>query len=105
MPIQEIIKRLAKNLYVFYRYDCCWPYAVSFYLVLFVYWREAVVVRDPSKWASILSYAILLFYYLYLQKKNKTGMLKEKRNVSFFMSFLTFQIIVWGLLLFRIALL
>lgn len=105
MPIHELIKKLAIDIYKFYRYDCCWPYSISFYLVLYLYWLESVVIQNPSKWASILSYGIIFLYYIYILKKHKVGAITEKRNLSFFISFLTTKIIVWGALLFRVAML
>jgi len=90
------LRKLAKNIYKFYRYDCCWPYALSFYLALVIFYLEAVVIKNPSKWASILSYTILLAYYLWNRKLFDRSTLNQKRNLSFFMSFLTTKIVMWG---------
>ncbi|MBN1493298.1 MAG: hypothetical protein JW938_04055 [Candidatus Omnitrophica bacterium] len=99
------IKKLSKNIYKFYRFDCCWPYSVSFYLVLIIFYLEACVIKNPSKWASIVSYGILLAYYLYIRKLYAERRLTQKRNESFLMLFLTAKIIIWGCILVRIALL
>jgi len=99
------LKKISKNIYKFYRYDCCWPYGVSFYCVLVIYYLEAVIIENPSKWASIVSYGIILAYYLWIRKLFIEKRLEQKRNVSFFMSFLTTKIIMWGAVLLKVALL
>jgi len=99
----KALQKLSKNIYRFYRYDCCWPYSVSFYLVLVIFWCEAIWIQNPSKWASISSYAILLFYYLYNRKLAKQNRIKDKRNLTFFLSFLGFKIFLWGIFLIKIS--
>ncbi|MFH1208058.1 MAG: hypothetical protein V1673_00685 [Candidatus Omnitrophota bacterium] len=92
------MRSLLKNIYTFYRYDCCWPYAASFFLALIVFWQDFFVVSTRYRWASLVAYGIILAYYLYiihLYFQGKT----EKRNLKFFVGFLSFQTVIWGVVL------
>lgn len=87
-----------KSIYEFYRHDCCWPYAVSFFLALSIYYLDFFIVNTRYRWASLVAYGIILAYYLYnvslyFQNKIKT------KNIKFFAVFLSSKIIIWGLIL------
>lgn len=87
-----------KNIYEFYRYDCCWPYAVSFFLVLSIYCLDFFIVNTRHHWASLVAYGIILVYYLYnvsLYFQNKV----KAKNTKFFAAFLSSKIIIWGCIL------
>lgn len=101
----EGLRKLAGHLYKFYRYDLVWYIAIAFYAVLGIYYYEACVIKNPSKWMSIVSFAGLLGYYLHTKKRFSQGDLQTKRNPSFFMSCLTCKVVVWGALLVWIAVL
>jgi len=92
------MRSLIKNIRMFYRHDCCWPYAASFFLTLIIYWDDFFVANTHAPWASLAAYGILLAYFLYiirlyLQKKI------EKKNTPFFIGFLSFKVMVWGIVL------
>ena len=90
---------LIKNIRTFYRDDCCWPYAVSFFLTLIIYGFDFFVVDTSCHWASPVAYGILLTYFLYiihLYFQNKI----RKKAPTFFIAFLSFKVTVWGLVLF-----
>jgi len=87
-----------KNIYEFYRHDCCWPYAASFFLVLSIYWLDFFIVNIRQHWASLVAYGIILVYYLYnvsLYFRNKV----KTKNAKFFVVFLSSKIIIWGFIL------
>jgi hypothetical protein len=89
---------LLKNIYTFYRHDCCWPYAASFFLTLIIFWQDFFAVGTRYHWASLVAYGIILAYYLDIMRlyfQNKT----EKKNLGFFVAFLSCQTILWGILL------
>ncbi|MDD5156377.1 MAG: hypothetical protein PHF11_07870 [Candidatus Omnitrophica bacterium] len=87
-----------RDIYGFYRHDCCWPYAASFFLVLVIYWLDFFVAGLPYHWASLSAYGTLLVYYLYSARLYSQGRIRAK-NTHFFMGFLSFKIILWGALL------
>lgn len=89
------MQSLLKNIYTFYRYDCCWPYAASFFLALIVFWQDFFVVGTCSHWASLVAYGIILAYYLQIIRLYSQGK-TEKRNLKFFIGFLSLQTVVWG---------
>ncbi len=59
------MRELLEKIYYFYRDDCCWPYVVSFPLVLLIYWLERQAVADGFPWASTGAYAVLFAYWGY----------------------------------------
>lgn len=87
-----------KNIYEFYRFDCCWPYAVSFFLVLIVFWLDFFVTNIRYHWPSLVAYGIILSYYLYNLYRYFQGKIKAG-NVKFFVALLSSKIILWGLIL------
>jgi len=92
------MQSLLKNIYEFYRQDCCWPYAASFFLTLIIYWLDFFIVPTRCHWASPLAYGVILAYYLYIvylyfQNKAKTA------KARFFMTFLSSKVVIWGLIL------
>lgn len=96
MAIQSFIK----NIYEFYRHDCCWPYAISFFLVLSIYWLDFYIVNTRYHWPSFVAYGVIFVYYLYniylyFQGKIKTN----AKNPKFFMVFLSSKVIIWGFIL------
>ena len=84
------------DVYHFYRYGCCWPYSLSFFLVLAIYFLDFFVGNARHHWASLAAYGIILGYYLYSYK----GALCA-RDSRFFVRFLTFKISLWGIILSR----
>ena len=86
-----------KQIYHFYRYDCCWPYAVSFYLVLVIYWLDFFVGRGHRHWTSVVAFGVVFVYYLYILRLYFQGRLAGRDN-RFFLGFLSFKIII-GLVL------
>jgi len=89
------MRSLIKSIDQFYRHDCCWPYAVSFYLTLIIYWFDFFVANSSRHWASPVAYGILLAYFLYIIHLFLLNKL-ENKNRTFFVGFLSFKVIVWG---------
>lgn len=91
-----------RKIYDFYRRECCWPYALSFFLVLVIYWLDFSVERNQTPWASFISYAVIFSYYIY----NLYFYVKSKiftKAGGFFIGFLSAKILLWGLLLFYLT--
>ena len=87
-----------KKIYRFYRHECCFPYTIAFFLVLFIYAIDFGVYDKPRLWPSVVSYFILAGYYIKntgYYRKNVLG----SDDPKFFILMLTFKIILWGLLL------
>ncbi len=93
-----MIRLFFRNIYQFYRYDCCWPYAVSFLLLLVIYWLDFFIVKTRYHYASLTGYGIILAYYLYNVVLYHKGKIKVK-GLKFSIRFLSFKIIIWGLVL------
>jgi hypothetical protein len=89
---------LIKDIFVFYRHDCCWPYAVSFYLTLIIYYLDFFTVATDRHWASPVAYGVLFVYFLYNLRRYFQGRIQAK-NAQFLRSFLSFKITVLGLVL------
>lgn len=89
---------LLKNIYQFYRYDCCWPYSVSFFLVLIIYWLDFFIVNISNHWVSMVSYGVIFAYYLYNVFLSAKGRIKAGDKI-FFIVFLSSKIIIWGFML------
>ena len=87
-----------KNIYKFYRYDCCWPYTVSFFLALSIYWLNFFIVNTRYHWPSLVTYGIILVYYLYNVYLYFQGKIKTM-NAKFFIAFLSSKVIIWGFVL------
>ena len=87
-----------KNIYEFYRHDCCWPYAASFFLALSIYWVDFFIVNTRYHWASLVAYGIIFAYYLYNVHLYFQGKVKTM-NTKFFMAFLSSKVIIWGFIL------
>jgi len=92
------MRSLLKNIYTFYRYDCCWPYSASFYFALIVFWQDFFVVGTRYHWASLVAYGIIFVYYLDILRVHSQHEF-EKKNPEFFIGFLSFKMITWGALL------
>lgn len=92
---KEHLMGLLTDLYNFYRYDCCWPYAVSFPLTAVIYWLDFAPGYTGARWASFISYSIIFAYYLRNTRLYKDNRLKS-HNHDFFIGFLSFKIIVLG---------
>ena len=89
---------IIKNIVVFYRYDCCWPYAASFFLALIIYWLDFFVTDTRRHWASLVAYGIIFAYFLHIARlyfQNKI----EKKNTKFFAVFLSSKVALWGFVL------
>jgi hypothetical protein len=89
---------LGENLAHFYRKECCWPYAVAFFLTLIIYAMEWQIIDSRLPWASITAYAILTAYYWYNVWQYHTGIL-DGENLRFFIRFLGLKIFLWGIAL------
>ena len=92
-----ILNKLIRKLLVFYKEDCCWPYSLSFFLILIVYLLEFYSDTNSSS-ASLIAYLVIFAYYLYnihLYRHNKL----DAVDIVFFVKYLTFKIIVLSLLL------
>ncbi|MCH7505235.1 hypothetical protein IID04_06360 [PVC group bacterium] len=89
---------LFSKIYNFYRHDCCVPYAISYYLVLAIYFLDFCVYQEPVIWPSAFGYFILFAYYLYNVRLYKSQKL-HKIDLGFFIGFLTTKITIWGILL------
>ena len=87
-----------KKVYQFYRHDCCWPYAASFFLVMVIYWLDFFTVKTHYRWVSLLAYAIIFAYYLYNLYYYSQGKIKARDN-KFFMRYLSSKVILWGFIL------
>lgn len=88
------MRELLKKIYCFYRHDCCWPYAVSFPLVLLIYGLERQTVVGGFPWASIGAYAILFAYWGYNVYLYNTTRFAAKDG-PFFIRWLSLKIAVW----------
>ena len=87
-----------KKVFQFYRHDCCWPYALSFFLALIIYGLDFFIVNTRYHWASLAAYGIILAYYLYIASLYHRGKVKAKDD-KFSVKFLSAKIIIWGLIL------
>ena len=92
------MRTLIKDVGVFYKQDCCWPYALSFYLTLLIYYLDFFATGTRCHWASPVAYGILLAYFLYNLRLYSQGKIQAV-NAPFAFSFLSFKIAVWGLVL------
>jgi hypothetical protein len=92
------MRSLIKNIYVFYRYDCCWPYSASFFLALIIFWLDFFVEKTRCHWASPVVYGVILAYFLRIVQLYSQDRI-EKKNLKFFMVFLSFKTVLWGILL------
>lgn len=86
------------KLYRFYRHECCYPYSVSFLLVLFIYAIDFFVSDPPMLWPSITAYLIIAGYYIQNIRFYKRNWLNSD-DPEFFMLLLTVKIVLWGFLL------
>jgi len=86
-----------KKLFNFYRNDCCWPYALSFYLLLIIYWLDFITPGKTYHLSSYFSYAVVLAYYFYIVYRYFKKKITDKNE--FFIKFLSLKIIIWGILL------
>ena len=91
-------KKIPEKLYRFYRHECCWPYALSFPLVLVIYAIDFFGHEDPLRWPSIASYSIIAGYYLRNVRLYKNEALVSD-DPGFFISLLTFKIVLWGVIM------
>ncbi|MFH1799699.1 MAG: hypothetical protein ABH891_02465 [Candidatus Omnitrophota bacterium] len=90
---------MIKNIYVFYKHDCCWPYAVSFYITLVIYGFDFFGAGTRFHWASPVAYGVLLAYFLYNVHLYFQGKIQAK-NPQFALAFLSFKVTVLGSVLF-----
>ena len=87
-----------RKVYRFYRYECCFPYTLSFLLVLFIYAIDFYAAERPLIWPSGLSYLILVGYYIQNTRYYKKNVLTSE-DPQFFLLLLTLKIVLWGALL------
>lgn len=92
------MRSLIKHIHAFYKYDCCWPYAVSFFLTLMIYYLDFFRAGTRCHWASPVAYGILLAYFLYNLHLYSRGKIKAT-NAPFALLFLSFKLTVLGLVL------
>lgn len=95
---------LARKIWRFYARDCCWPYSLSFYLVLLIFFLDFVLSSQPQVKPSLAAYGIITAYYLQNIRYYRNKVLVSE-DPQFFIRFLTCKILLWGcilsLLLFR----
>jgi len=92
------MRAFIQNIIRFYRQDCCWPYAASFFLALIIFWQDFFIVKTRFHWASLVAYGILLAYYLYnvrLYFKGRTKPIISKFSIGF----LSAKVLTWGAVL------
>ncbi len=89
---------LPSRIYQFYRHECCFPYSISFLLVLLIYAIDFFVSDPPMLWPSIVSYLIIAGYYIQNTRYYKRNWINSDDPESF-MLLLTIKIVLWGLLL------
>jgi hypothetical protein len=87
-----------RKIYRFYRYESCFPYTISFLLVLFIYVIDFGISNHPLLWPSIASYLILAGYYVQNIRYYKKNVLTSD-DPRFFILMLTFKVGIWGVLL------
>ncbi|HLD29861.1 MAG TPA: hypothetical protein VJC03_05925 [bacterium] len=92
------IKSVLKKVFVFYTKDCCWPYALSFYLVLLLYAEDFLLSERPMIWPSVLAYMILWGYYRYNRHMYRINKI-DAVDIIFFIRYLALKIYAWGILL------
>ncbi|HBL18779.1 MAG: hypothetical protein A2X36_17500 [Elusimicrobia bacterium GWA2_69_24] len=83
-----------RKIRVFYGVDCCWPYALSFPLVLAIYWVESRPGYGGFPRASIAGYAILAAYWAYNVRLYLTDRLPAQ-DARFLIRWLSFKIVLW----------
>lgn len=91
-------QRLVSKIYRFYRYECCFPYSISFLLVLFIYAIDFFISDKLMLWPSILSFLIIAAYYVLNLAKYRKNRLSSD-DPKFFISLLTIKTVLWGCLL------
>lgn len=91
-------KPLFHKIYNFYRRDCCWPYAISFLLVLMIYRFDFIEPKKSCHWESIFSFGILFSYYIYNLRLYFRGKIAAS-DPQFLIGLLSIKIFAWGLIL------
>lgn len=91
-------KTLAGNIWRFYARECCWPYGLSFYLVLLIFFLDFVLSPQPQIVPSMAAYGIVTAYYFQNIRYYRNKVLVSE-DPHFFIRFLTCKIIVWGCIL------
>jgi hypothetical protein len=89
---------VVEKVYRFYRHECCYPYSVSFLLVLCIYAVDFFFSDPPMLWPSLTAYLIIAGYYIQNIRFYKRNRLNSE-NPEFFILLLTVKIVVWGFLL------
>lgn len=98
IKIWLINNTILKKIYIFYRHECCFPYSISFFLVLLIYAVDLYTSNKTLLLPSIFSYLIITGYYI-------QNIIYYKKNViisddpKFFILILTVKILLWGILL------
>lgn len=87
-----------RKIYRFYRHECCFPYAISFLLVLFIYAIDFYGSDQPLFWPSIASYLVLAGYYIQNIRYYRKNVLIQD-DPQLFILVLTVKIVLWGVLL------
>lgn len=94
----DIQMAVSQNIYRFYRHECCFPYSLSFILVLIIYFLDFFGIDNSSHIPSVMSYSIITGYYIFnviLYRKR----LLESENPGFFIAILSVKVVLWGVLL------
>ncbi|MBF0502395.1 MAG: hypothetical protein HQM09_19810 [Candidatus Riflebacteria bacterium] len=98
------METLLKKIWRFYAKECCWPYGLSFYLVLLIFFIDFILSPRPQVMPSVFAYGVIASYYFQNIRYYRSKILVSE-DPLFFIGFLSFKIMVWGcilvLLLFR----
>jgi hypothetical protein len=87
-----------KKIYIFYRYECCFPYSISFLLVLLIYSLDFYTLEKAKVWPSLISYIILAGYYVYNVSCYRKRILPS-HDPKFYMSILSIKVFLWSVFL------
>ena len=90
--------QLVRNIRRFYARECCWPYGISFYLTLLIFYLDLVLSPHPQALPSMFAYGIITAYYFQNIRYYRKNLLSSE-NPGFFIGFLTFKIVTWGIIL------
>ena len=94
-------KEILKMTWRFYRHECCFPYTLSFLLVLLIYITDFHILEKTMLWPSIISYGIITGYYVQILSYYRRKVLFSD-NPKFFILILGFKILLWGIILFTL---
>ena len=94
---------ILKKTYRFYRHECCFPYSISFLLVLLIYSMDFYILEKTKIWPSLISYIIVTGYYVKIFSYYRRGILSTlSHDPKFIISILSIKVFLWGILLFAL---